>query len=234
MNNFILSQVLPQLKTLKSIETAGILIDPDLGMHLEHFGISVISHDSQWLNDNFRRTFLYENVTNMTLEHYQATNDCLYTIANCLKQLQGLATNCERVTDSGIVAISKLNNLHYLKLSGSSQITDSSIKLLKNLKLICLPYSSKITDVSVIKVLKNSPQMTDFYLFESAITFEFIKKVAEIAKNRKILLRMGLSYTPGLQQYESQYLRLVLVNSSKKIVYWSINSQEAFDSSSQL
>ncbi|XP_044006032.1 uncharacterized protein LOC122851047 [Aphidius gifuensis] len=37
--------VIPELKALKSIETAGIFIDIDLSMHLEKFGILVISHD---------------------------------------------------------------------------------------------------------------------------------------------------------------------------------------------
>ncbi|XP_044011574.1 uncharacterized protein LOC122854706 isoform X2 [Aphidius gifuensis] len=214
--------IIPELKVLKLIETAGILIDTDLYMHLQHFGISVISHDSELFDHKINDNILpYEKVKTLHLKDFEATDDCLYTIANCMKNLMGLTTKCKRITDTGIVTISKINNLIFLILGGTSQVTDSSVKLLKNLKYLHLPYSNKITDDSVMKILENSPEIKNFYAVETAITFEFIKKAAKLASIRKKKLDLGISIKPGLKQYESRYLKLTLFNSSIDIVYKS-------------
>ncbi|XP_044006807.1 F-box/LRR-repeat protein fbxl-1-like [Aphidius gifuensis] len=216
------THVIREFKALKSFETAGVLVYTDLYEYLqEHLGILLISHDNQCFNDNIYRNLLYENVENLNLKHYQATNDCLYTIANCMNQLKKLEINCEQVTDVGIVAISKMNNLETLDLRGSSQVTDSSVKLLKNFKNLHLPDSNKITDVSVTKILENSPKMISFYILESAITSKFFKKAAEIITNRKQTLEIAVLNKPDIKKYESQYLRLLLFDSSRKITYRS-------------
>ncbi|XP_044010510.1 uncharacterized protein LOC122854141 [Aphidius gifuensis] len=213
-------RVFLKLKALKSIETDGIFIDTDSHMYLKQLGIVVISHDSQWLN-HINEKFLYKNTKKLNLTDYQATDDCLYTIVNCMKKLRELTIICELVTDVGIVAISKINTLKYLDLRGPGHVTDSSVGLLKNLKYLHLPYCNKITDVSVTKILENSPTMISFYMIGSAVTFEFVEKAREVAANRKIYLELGLTYSSGIRKYESQYLRQILFDSSIKIVYWS-------------
>ncbi|XP_044005001.1 uncharacterized protein LOC122850067 [Aphidius gifuensis] len=211
--------VIPKLKALKSIKTDGILIDTDLSLHLKQFGIL----DSQWLDNNIKKKILYKNIKKLKLTDYQATDDCLYTIANCMKKLRDLTIICERVTDAGIVAISKMDKLSYLELRGPGHVTDSSVGLLKNLYCLHLPYCNKITDVSVTKILENSPTMRLFYMIGSAVTFKFLERAREVTANRKTYLELGLSYSPGIQKYESRYLQQALFNSSIKMMYWSTN-----------
>ncbi|KAF7995013.1 hypothetical protein HCN44_004485 [Aphidius gifuensis] len=84
-----------------------------------------------------------------------------------------------------ILALSKMNNLTDIIFDGHSNITDSSIKLLKNIKKICLPRSNKITDASLTKLFENSPKIDYLCLRDTSVTAEFVKKVADITMNRK-------------------------------------------------
>ncbi|XP_044002090.1 F-box/LRR-repeat protein 16-like [Aphidius gifuensis] len=223
------TRVIPKLKALKSIEMNGVTMDSSISILLEQFGVLVISYNNSYLNKINRCEELFKNIEHFDLYNYEVTDDCLYTIANCMN-LKSLTMRCERITDAGIVAISKMNNLENIRLRGFCHVTDSSIGLLKNLKTSYLPWSNKITDVSVTKILENSPKIEVFFIVESPlVTLKFVKKAAEIATNRKTVLHLGISFTPGIKQYESRYVDLTLLypyleltspfNSSNRIMY---------------
>lgn len=212
-------QVIPKLKALKSIETAGVKIDTVVYKYLENLKISVISHDYELFNLRITNSDPYKNVEYLDMKLYQLTDDCLYTIANCLKKLILLSVKCERVTDAGIIAVSKLSQLKYLALYELNKVTDSSILLLKNLNLLRLQLRNKIADDTLIKILENSPNIEVLSLKELAVTSEFLKKAAEIATNRQEKLKLSLFNIPGIKQYATEYLQLVLYNSSEEEVY---------------
>ncbi|XP_044012347.1 uncharacterized protein LOC122855217 [Aphidius gifuensis] len=209
-----LTTVIPELKALKTIEIFGMAIDPDLSMYLKNSKILAINFDSLLTEYYSFKPDIFEGknrktLTELDLTSCQVSNDFLYNIANCVENVKILKVSCERVTDIGIVAISKIKFLQHLYLFGHSHVTDSSIKLLKKLKILHLPNSNKITNDSVTKILENSPKMKEFHIVESAITADFIKKASEITRNRKKKLKLEVSFIPGIKQYQSPYLDII-------------------------
>ncbi|XP_044021212.1 F-box/LRR-repeat protein 12-like [Aphidius gifuensis] len=186
----LLNDVLRDLKALKSLEVAGL----------------EILHNSF---DYFQSDPLM-NITSLIMMGCRTTNETLYTIANTFKHLEVLHIKSEWVTDDGVVAISKMNNLQTLKFFGSHNITDSSVKLLEYMINLQLPCSTKITDDSVMKVLENSPKMDELDVSGTNVTAELVKKAAEISRNRKQHLIFRVSFIPDIQQYESPYFEIHL------------------------
>ncbi|XP_044009564.1 uncharacterized protein LOC122853265 [Aphidius gifuensis] len=190
--------VISELKALEKFEVAGIVWFFNL-IH-NHY-----CDDLYYSNHILKGINKLNDCTELNLSTHQITDNGLYIIANVMVQLKILCISCELVSDDGVVAISKINNLQTLELIGSNNVTDSSIKLLKNLTKLKLPCSAKITDDSVTKVLENSPDMEDLYAEYTSVTVEFIKKAADISKNRERVLHVGVTFIPDTKQYESQY-----------------------------
>lgn len=142
----------------------------------------------------------------MNILSWKNTDDAVYNIANTMEQLHTLRVSCIRLTETGIITCTKMNNLKHLRLNGSNKSTDSSIQLFKNMIYLSLPWSDKITDESAIKVLENSPDMTFFSVKNTNITYKFIEKAAEISRNRKKELKLSVSLE--LHQTEYKYLNI--------------------------
>ncbi|KAF7998093.1 hypothetical protein HCN44_009491 [Aphidius gifuensis] len=206
-------RVLPRLKALKRFEFGGIKIFRELREYLlNNSAIHVISYDL-YVKKVLKLNQLMFSITKLDLFRYHVLDDSLYTIANTMKQLTTLKINCEWITNDGVVAISKMNNITYLSFSGNNDSIDSaSIKLLRNLNKVLLPGSKKINDDVAIKVLENSPKIATLFVPDSSVTVEFIKKAAEISRNRKQLLTSAVSFIIDIELYESPYFKIICVN----------------------
>ncbi|XP_044013421.1 uncharacterized protein LOC122855833 [Aphidius gifuensis] len=207
--------VLSRMKALKRFEFGGIQTFPDLEEYLKNNCTLECSYYDRSLNENFIKANQL-SITTLNLKEYKVSDDSLYTIANTMKQLTTLTINCQWITNDGVVTISKMNNLKCLCFSGvNHSINSASIELLKNLIRLMLPRSNIINDDLATKVLENSPKMEAFFVSNTSVTVEFIKRAAEISRNRKHLLLSAVSFKIDKNKYESPYFKIIC--SAKKI-----------------
>ncbi|XP_044013378.1 uncharacterized protein LOC122855810 [Aphidius gifuensis] len=218
-------RVLKRMKALKRFEFGGIKMYPELEEYLKKNRTLECSYYDRSLDKNVIKPNEFGSVmsiTRLNLLKYRVSDDSLYTIANTMKQLTKLSIKCEWITNDGVVAISKINNLTHLCFFGvNDSIDSSSIKLLKNLIKLMLPRSNKITDDLAMKVLENSPNIKMLIVPNTSIKskYEFIKKAAaEISKNRKQPLLSIVSSIIDQNKYESPYIK-IMCSTKKKIKY---------------
>ncbi|XP_044014047.1 uncharacterized protein LOC122856445 [Aphidius gifuensis] len=99
---------------------------------------------------------------------------------------------------AGIECPSRL--IDYLKFINNSKtvtcISDDTCFTIK------IEYCNKITDESAIKVLENSPDMIEYCVRNTGITYKFIEKAAEISRNREIELTIVCTLDPDQTEYE--------------------------------
>lgn len=211
----VFCSVIPQLKALRRFELFGFHIPESFMLYLTSapfefyyqnaifgpIGINVISSSS-----NMYQEFLFQ---------HEVTDDFLYNLANLNPHLVILSALSTFVTDEGIEAILKMNKLRSLQLISynNHRVTDSSVKLLKNLEYLRLPTSNKITDDSVIKILENSPNLsTMLYIGMTGITSKFVEKAIEFANKRKSSLEIYITTTDDIRttvdSHNSPYLKV--------------------------
>ncbi|XP_044013527.1 uncharacterized protein LOC122855904 isoform X2 [Aphidius gifuensis] len=209
--------VIRRLKALKRFEVAGIRGFKDSFKYLKNNEMSFYYNHNEYLKKRPYLGISFINISSLNLTSC-FKDDTLYTIANTMEQLKILAINCTEITDDGVVALSKMNNLQIICLNGHSNITDSSIKLLKNILQLSLPRSNKITDVSVTKLLENSPKIEKLLLhFTISVTANFVKKAAEISSQRKQLLKISIhTLIPDVKRYESPYFKIYILENEEK------------------
>ncbi|XP_044020525.1 SCF E3 ubiquitin ligase complex F-box protein grrA-like [Aphidius gifuensis] len=208
--------VIRELKVMKNLEVAGIRVFEDIYKHIiDNKFLFFFNHTNYLIKPPYLSHPLI-HIRTLDLNWCYIKNDGLYTIANTIKWLELLEIPCKFITDDGVVALSKMNNLRYIYLNGHSNITDSSIKLLKNIVKVCLPRSNKITDASVTKLLENSPNIDYLFLHDTSVTVDFVKKAAEISNNRKQLLTFIISFIPDLKQYTSEYFKIYTIENIVK------------------
>ncbi|XP_044009405.1 uncharacterized protein LOC122853172 [Aphidius gifuensis] len=203
----VINDVIRDLTALKSLEVSGIGIASDLYSYLKDNGIFYTNHTLHFVK-TLPVSDPFINIKKLKMLECSITDNELYTIANSFKHLLLLQINSRQGTDNGVVALSKMNNLQYVLIDGLTNITDSSVKLLKNLITLGLPCSNKVTDDSVLTVLENSPNMNALAVYGVNVTAKLVKKAAAILEKREKRLVLYVLYMPDLQQYESPYLEL--------------------------
>ncbi|XP_044016748.1 F-box protein SKIP2-like [Aphidius gifuensis] len=204
-----MTSVISQLKALRKFGIAGIDCPKSLCNYLKNSKtIKSNSDHACYIKIKIDVRESIERIEELDILGLQISDDGIYAIANTMKQLHTLAVSCLLLTDTAIVTCSKMNNLKFLHLDGFNNVTDSSIKLLKNLTHLKLPFSNKITDESAIKVLENSPDMFFYCVRETDITYKFIEKAAEISRNRENELIVLTTLDPDLSntQLKNEYL----------------------------
>ncbi|XP_044003512.1 uncharacterized protein LOC122849049 [Aphidius gifuensis] len=201
------NNVIRDLNALKRFECAGVGMSADIYHYLAANGITCSNHTPH-LKNTLSISEPFINIKSLKMMQCPITDDTLYTIANTFKHLELLHINSNLVTDDGVVALSKMYNLQNLFFNGRTKITDSSVKLLKNLIKLGLPTSNKITDDSVLTVLENSPKMDVLSVHRANVTAESVKKAAEISRSRKQRLIFCVPSMPDIQQYVSPYFDL--------------------------
>ncbi|XP_044016767.1 uncharacterized protein LOC122858127 [Aphidius gifuensis] len=198
--------VIPQLKALRKFSNAGIGCPRRLRDYFKFLNnfktVTCIPEDTCYMINKIGDEELIENIEELDIIGWRITDNGIYNIANTIKRLHTLSVSCQLLTDAGIVTCTKMNNLKYLEFKGFNNVTDSSIKLLKNLTHLTLPFSNKITDESAIKVLENSPDMIYYCVRDTGITHKFIGKAAEISRNREIELNIVVTLDPDQTEYE--------------------------------
>ncbi|XP_044014153.1 F-box/LRR-repeat protein 12-like [Aphidius gifuensis] len=206
------TSVVSQLKVLETLHIGGINFPQSLiGLILTNSQIKVSLDEYKYRQNKLTSQEIYKRVEKLNINNSRVTDDFLYNVANVMRELQTLLIYSTLITDAGIVAISKMTYLRNLDCLGFNNVTDSSIKLLKNMVLLILPYSNKITDESAIKVLENSPELRYIGVENTGVTSEFIKKAEEISRNRKQKLRVDMSCEDSImsnKHIEYEYLRV--------------------------
>ncbi|XP_044006098.1 uncharacterized protein LOC122851115 [Aphidius gifuensis] len=230
----VIDDVLHDLNALKTLELAGVKVSDNVINYLKNNKILYVNHTTHLLQ--YLSTFkTFTDIKILRISDCKITNDTLYSIANTFQNLETLEIYSTWVTDDGVLALSKMNNLQILNFHGQcNYITDSSIILLKNLIKLGLPSSKKITDDSVITVLKNSPKMSVLDVYGTNVTAELVKKAAEISRSRKQRLIFCIESMPDIQQYDSPYFDLHTyqkINGERRLVSVSA-SDHAFPSNS--
>ncbi|XP_044010445.1 uncharacterized protein LOC122854099 [Aphidius gifuensis] len=185
--------VIRELKVMKKFEVAGIRDSKNVFEYLKNNKMSFYLNHNEYLKKPRYLGHPFINIRSLNLSSCFIKDDTLYTIANIIKRLEILTIPCEQITDDGVVSLSKMNNLQIIYLNGHNNVIDSSIKLLKNIVKLSLPHSNKITDVSVMKLLENSPNIEQLFLdLATSLTVNFVKKAAEISSQRKQLLNITI------------------------------------------
>ncbi|XP_044010452.1 uncharacterized protein LOC122854105 [Aphidius gifuensis] len=212
-----LRYVIRRLKALKRFEVSGIRGFKNSFKYLKNNEMSFYLNHNQYLEKPRYLGHWFINIRKLDLTTYFIKDDTLYTIANTIKLLKMLTINCAQITDDGIVALSKMNNLQIIYLNGHSNITDSSIKLLKNIVKLSLPQSNKITDVSVTKLVENSPKIEKLLLYyTTSVTANFVKKAAKISSQRKQLLKISIhSLILHVKRYRSPYFKIYIIKNKE-------------------
>ncbi|XP_044010453.1 uncharacterized protein LOC122854106 [Aphidius gifuensis] len=177
--------VIHELQVMEKFEVAGIRGSNDLFKYFKPNEMPFYFNHNKYLEKPPYLGHLFINIRSLDLLSCYIKDDTLYTIANTIKQLNSLTINCARITDDGVVVLSKMNNLQDIYLIGENNVIDSSIQLLKNIVKLSLPRSNKITDVSVMKLVENSLKIKYLFLLYSSVTANFVKKAAEISSKRK-------------------------------------------------
>ncbi|XP_044009688.1 uncharacterized protein LOC122853343 isoform X2 [Aphidius gifuensis] len=204
----LIMDVVHDLKALKSMELAGVVFSKDGVDYLKNKKISYVNHITK-LHHYLPTSKPFEDIKSLQILKCVIKDNSLYSIANTFKNLKHLKIYSNSVTDDGVLALSKMNNLKILNFYGQcNNITDSSIKLLKNLIKFNIPFSNKITDESVITVLENSPKMNTLDVNGANVTVELVKKAAEISRIRKLRLIFCVAPMPDILRYDSPYFDL--------------------------
>ncbi|XP_044013588.1 uncharacterized protein LOC122855946 [Aphidius gifuensis] len=213
-----LRYVISRLKALKRFEVAGIRGLKNSFKYLKNNEMSFYFNHNEYLKKPPYLGLSFMNIWSLNLSSCFIKDDTLYTIANTIKLLKTLTINCAQITDDGVVALSMMNYLQTLYLNGHNNVIDSSIKLLKNIVVLSLPHSNKITDVSVTKLLENLPKIEQLILhLATSLTANFVKKAAEISSKRKQHLVIAIhSLIPDVKQYESPYLKIYIIKNEEK------------------
>ncbi|XP_044019451.1 uncharacterized protein LOC122859830 [Aphidius gifuensis] len=216
------TSVVSKLKALERIQIGGINCSKKLVSYFSLRSPGVIAHyeECTYQENKIYVIQKYEDIKKFHIRKYTVVDDFLYNVANQMRQLNTLQIYCERVTDAGMVAISKINSLRTFECYGYTNVTDSSIKLLKNMLFLILPFSNKITNESAIKVLENSPDMYYFSVKNTSVTSEFIKKAEEISRKRKKKLRVVIPCENGMSetQLKYDYLTIDYVKKEKQLL----------------
>ncbi|XP_044021233.1 uncharacterized protein LOC122861115 [Aphidius gifuensis] len=195
-----ITSVVSKLKALKKFQFAGIgspksLIDY---LALTESTLEATSDECKYSENKLDSLKKYSSVKSLYIIKSRVTDDFLYNVANVMEKLESLRIYGPWITDAGIVAISKMNYLRNLDCFGFNNVTDSSIKLLKNMEIVMLPFSNKITNESTIKVLENSPDLEYFSVKNTGVNFGLVKKADKISINRKKKLEMVVSGPDGM------------------------------------
>lgn len=185
-----------QLNALQKLELIGITTSPIVLKHVKDASIEFNYNKLPYIRKAyFDPKFKY--LIQIIILYTNLTDELLYHIANNTKNLELLMGRAEVITDAGIEAVTKMKKLKQLHLLGCSKdnvITDSQIKLLKNMEYLCLPSSNKITDNAVTEILENSPELNTLSVMKTGVTCEFLKKAAKISRIRQQRLKLFVDF----------------------------------------
>ncbi|XP_044019345.1 uncharacterized protein LOC122859727 [Aphidius gifuensis] len=142
-----------------------------------------------------------------TLEHFEVQYNsekihlCLpYSLASKIITLSVDGTN---ITDNGIIALNNLKQLERFNVNswGSKVeklefITGKSIQYLfnENLRSLRLSNCIKITNISVIKLLENLPNLDTLYIDNTKVTYYVVEEISKLSKYREKELDIYVSF----------------------------------------
>lgn len=125
------------------------------------------------------------------------TDEFLINLCNNAEQLQRLFIICTNITDNGIIALNKLQQLDSFSLGltipikesngiENKFITDKSISFLRNEKLQRLDLSNciEITNKSVIKLIENLPNLGWLTILKTKVSLEIVEEIPKSTKYR--------------------------------------------------
>ncbi|XP_044013068.1 uncharacterized protein LOC122855627 [Aphidius gifuensis] len=152
---------------------------------------------------------LMTTVGNMkNLEHltirlpYDVTDEFLINLVDNAKKLKYLWISGSRITDKGIIALNKLNQLEFFDLDGVQSrkenkfITDESIKDLFSETITYFNISKciQVTNSSVIELSKHLPNLKSMNVTNTQVNLEGILEIAKLRKGSDNFLQINTSF----------------------------------------
>ncbi|XP_044005799.1 F-box/LRR-repeat protein 20-like [Aphidius gifuensis] len=109
----------------------------------------------------------------------------IIAIANNCKNLKSLEiAGCSAITETALVALTKLDNLQKLDVS-FLHITDSFISKLKGLKELHCDFCEQLTEAGFIQLIKNNPDLKEIsVLGTDSITIDLVIAADQATKHR--------------------------------------------------
>lgn len=129
------------------------------------------------------------NLTDLTLGRcHENLDEFLIILSDTLKNLTIIQLTVSRITDVGILALTKLDKLETImllsKTTAQREVTDASVEKFKNMKVFGLSNCPMITDNSISRVLNNSPNLEKIYLVSTAVTPRSVQQIIDIMRIR--------------------------------------------------
>ncbi|XP_044012254.1 uncharacterized protein LOC122855154 [Aphidius gifuensis] len=133
---------------------------------------------------------------------YGFTDELFMKLTNNCKNLISLKVRSPNITDKGLIAVNNLKRLEYFSLDlmganiENNFITDRSVQCLfnNNMEELYLPNCIKITNSSVIELVKNLPNLRTLDIRNTKATIEVVEEVAKLLEDSEISLTIYVSF----------------------------------------
>ncbi|XP_044018531.1 uncharacterized protein LOC122859182 [Aphidius gifuensis] len=222
---YSLASVFPRLIALESLCIEGFQIVQPLFQSIgEMKNLEKLSLECDFLN-TFEYVYpigLFKNLTSLSITNYDyITNEFLVYLCNNAQKIIYLTIGGTNITDDGIIALNNLEQLEQFNINlwGSTVkkmkfITNESIQCLfnKNLRSLWLSNCIKITNISVIKLLENLPNLDTLYVQNTKVTYDVVEEISKSSKYREKELKIYVSF-------EDREGRFPIIKTSHNIVF---------------
>lgn len=155
-----------------------------------------------------------ENLEKLDMSHVKNIDRAtIIGIANHCTKLKHLELNsCKNVPEAAFKELGKLVNLEFLLVPAVENITDSVLLQLRNLTVLKCDFCSKVTDVGIKHIIKNSPNLNFLFARETGITFESLvyagNKVRHLKNNFVLHITVNMNVAKRFDRCKRHFANL--------------------------
>lgn len=181
------------MKNLETLYLNAYDLDPEIIKSISEIQslveLELVNHPSKNSPDIYPISNL-KNLEILNLESigFEATDKFLINLSENAKNLRDLNLSFSEVTDFGLMSLTKLKKLETLKMlreDDAENLTDASIERFKNMKIFDCFGCNYITDYSIIKLIKNSPDLESLNVESTDVSWNVLREAARITRERK-------------------------------------------------
>ncbi|XP_044006104.1 SCF E3 ubiquitin ligase complex F-box protein grrA-like [Aphidius gifuensis] len=127
-----------------------------------------------------------KNLEYLDISKTENINDSvIIKIANCCEKLKHLLIeSCSNVSHSALNELGKLNNLETLCLVDINNAGDEIFNNMSQLRVLKCNWCFNVTDIGIMKIIKNSPNLKTLMLCRTGITRQTLACAAKSTKKR--------------------------------------------------
>lgn len=217
--------VFPQLTALEFLRVWGFKLNQPLIQSISQIKNLIDISFEQSMGEN---TMLYErynlysigNLKNLERLYIMWSNCCvvgdefLINLSNNAKKMKEITIIGTNLTDNGIIAVNNLKELKHFNINlipskQNEYITDESIGSLfnKDLQHLNISNCTKITNDSLIKLVKNLPNLRYLNVQNTKVNHDVVNKIDRITEYREISLLILVSFSNFNNMFESVDLK---------------------------